>query len=332
MVDGAPLRILLSAQAAESLSGDIEQAMGGRAHRLVTGEAQGLDAEVAFVSRDVTGLSTKHALQPGTLRFHDALRAAPSLRWVHIHSAGADRPLYGELRARGVQVTTSSGANAAVVAQTALAGVLALARQFPRLMAAQRERRWEPLFGSGMPRELEGQTAVVVGWGPIGQRLGRLLVALGLRVVAVRRSGAPAGAGVETVGFDALHQVLPRADWLLLACPLTPLTRNLLDARALALLPPGAHLVNVARGEVADEPALVEALRCGRLAGAFLDVFAQEPLPSDSPLWAMDNVIATPHSAGFSGGNEARVARMFLDNLRAWLQGRPLYNLVVDAA
>jgi phosphoglycerate dehydrogenase-like enzyme len=328
-----PLRILVSAQVAQRMGEQIAQALGGRPHALVVAEDAGAQADVqaAFVSRDVTGLSTKHDLKPATARFHDQLRQAPGLRWVHIHSAGADRPLYGELRSRGVQVTTSSGANAGVVAQTALAGVLALARRFPLLAAAQREHRWAPLFGSGLPRELEGQTAVIVGWGPIGQRLGMLLGALGLKVIAVRRSAAPV-AGIESVGFDAFAQALPLADWLLLACPLTPLTRGLVDARALALLPPGAHLVNVARGEVVDEPAMVDALRSGRLAGAFLDVFAQEPLPADSPLWDMPNVIATPHSAGFSDGNEPRVARMFLDNLAAWLEGRPLHNLVGNGA
>ncbi len=329
----APVRILVSAQAARGLRDEIARVVGERPHVLVVAEdADAPDVDVAFVSRDVTGLSTKHDVKPDTLRFHDQLRGAKSLRWVQIHSAGADRPLYGELRARGVDVATASGANARVVAQSALGGVLALARKFPQLMAAQRAHRWAPLFGESLPRELEGQTAVVVGWGPIGQRLGKLLTALNMHVIAVRRSGADAGAGIGSVGFDGFAGVLPRADWLLLACPLTPMTRGLVDAAAIARLPRGAHVVNVSRGEVIDEPALIDALRGGRLGGAFLDVFATEPLPADSPLWDLPNVMLTPHSAGFSDGNEPLVARMFLDNLAAWLEGRPLHNLVRDAA
>lgn len=329
-----PLRILLSAESAQQLAPAIAQVLAGQPHVLVTaaGAPPGTDVDLALVSRDVTGLSTKHSILPATQAFHDALRSAPSLRWVQIHSAGADRPVYGELRARGVQVSTASGSNAGVVAHTALAGLLALARRFPLLMAAQNQRRWAPLLGSGLPRELEGQTAVLLGWGPIGQRLGALLVALGLRLVVVRHSAADAGPDVESVGYDALPAVLPRADWLLLCCPLTARTRGLVDGTALALLPPGAHLVNVARGEVVDEPALIDALRSGRLAGAFLDVFVHEPLSAESPLWSLDNVIVTPHSAGFSDANVARVAAMFLDNLGRWQAGQPLHNLVGGSA
>jgi phosphoglycerate dehydrogenase-like enzyme len=316
----SPLRLLMTPAAARQAGAGLAEALGGRAHVVVN---PGDDADVAFVSRDVTGLSTKHQVLPHTQQFHDALRNAPSLRWVHAHSSGADRPVYGELRARGVEVTTSSGANAGVVVQTALAGVLMLARSFPQLLAAQREKTWAPLVGSGLPRDLAGQTAVIVGWGPIGQGLGALLSMLGLRVVAVRSS-----AGADSVRFEDIHTVLPRADWLLLACPLTDRTRGLVDAAALALLPPGARLVNVSRGEVVDEPALIDALRSGALSGAYLDVFAHEPLPPDSPLWDMPHVIVTPHTAGHSDGNEARVAALFLDNLKRWNEGQPLLNRV----
>jgi phosphoglycerate dehydrogenase-like enzyme len=130
------------------------------------------------------------------------------------------------------------------------------------------------------------------------------------------------------VPFENIVAVLPHADWLILACPLTARTQQLIDAAALALLPPGAQLVNVARGEVVDEAALVEALRSGGLAGAFLDVFEHEPLPAASPLWHLPNVIVTPHSAGHSDGNEARVGAIFLDNLTRWREGRPLLNSV----
>ena len=321
-----PLRILLSDAARAAHGAAIEAAVPGRPVAFVA-PGPGADAEVAFLSRDVTGLSTKHEVLPDTQAFYDAMLGAPGLRWTHIHSAGADRPVFGALRARGVRLTTSSGANAGGVAQTAVGGLLALARRFPQLMAAQRAHRWAPLIGSGLPRDLAGQTAVVVGWGPIGQQIGAVLRVLGLSVVVVRSSAEAAAPGVPTVAFEDIGTVLPGCDWLVLVCPLTDRTRGLVGAAALALLPPGAHLLNLARGDVVDEPALVEALRQGRLAGAFLDVFAHEPLPAASPLWDLPTVIATPHSAGFSDGNAARVVQLFLDNLARWCDGRPLAHL-----
>ena len=300
----APLRILLSQEAIAKLGGEIRAVAGARDCILVTpGQAEAGLVELAFVTRDVTGLSTKHHVLPATQAFHDALRA------------------------RGVTVTTSSGANAPVVAQTALLGLLALARHWPPLLAAQREQRWAPLIASGLPRDLQGQTAVLLGWGPVAREIGRLLQAMGLRLVVVRRSAHAAGPGIRTVTRDDLHDVLPGADWLLLACPLTAETRGSIGAAELALLPHHAGVVNVSRGEVIDEPALIDALRARRIAGAYLDVFATEPLPADSPLWDLPNVIVTPHSAGFSDGNEQRVARMFLDNLGRWLGGEALVNV-----
>jgi phosphoglycerate dehydrogenase-like enzyme len=323
------LRILMSGDARQAVAVQVASVLAARPHEYVE---PGDDADIAFVSRDVTGRSTKGRVLPDTQRFYDALLAAPSLRWVHIHSAGADRPVYVELRRRGVDVTTSSGANAGVVVQTAVAGLLALGRRLPRLMAAQRRREWAPLESTGLPRDLAGQTAVIVGWGPIGQGLATVLLALGLKVAVVRSSDAPvgdrpgdaSGAVIDVASFENIGRLLPRADWLVLACPLTPRTTRLVDAAALRLLPPGAHVVNVSRGEVIDEAALVAALRDGLLAGAYLDVFEQEPLAATSPLWAMDNVIATPHTAGHSDGNAARVAAMFIDNLGRFAKGEPL--------
>lgn len=327
-----PLRILLSPHARQELAPAIAALLGPRPHELVTvqeaGGAPQSGVDLAFISRDVTGLSSKDVLTDDLLAFYAVLRRSGELRWVHMHSAGADRPIYAELRARGVQVTNSSGANAEVVAQTALAGLLALARRFPQLMAAQQTRTWAPLV-SQPPRDLAGQTAVVVGWGPIGQRLGAFLRMLGLHVIAVRRNPPSAQeAGVEMVNFASFPAVLPRADWLLLACPLTEQTRGLVNRAALMALPAGACLLNVARGEVVVERDLAEVLRLGRLGGAFLDVFAHEPLASDSPLWGLDNVIVTPHSAGHSDGNYRRVADIFLANLARWHTGQPLQNSI----
>ena len=344
MKSAAVLRILISPAACANLGSSLSRVLAAQPHVFVSpgsgraGDAQSLDADIAFVSRDVTGLSTKHETLLETQLFYNAMRRAPSLRWVHGHAAGADRPIFQELMARGVQVTTSSGANAGVVVQTALAGLLALARGFPKMLAAQRAHVWAPLIKSGLPRDLAGQTAVIVGWGPIGQQLGALLAVLGLHVVAVRRKALPDtdtdtdtdNAAVETVAFEDLNKVLPRADWLVLACPLNERTRELINAAALACLPAGAHLINVARGEIVDEAALVSALQRGKLAGAYLDVFAHEPLPSSSPLWDLPNVMVTPHSAGFSDANAAKVAHMFIDNLARWLAGEQLCNRAIQ--
>jgi phosphoglycerate dehydrogenase-like enzyme len=332
----APCRILMSEASIAQLGDAVAHAMRGHAYELLALNKavaeQRTDADVAFISREVTGSSTKHEIHPALLKVYDLLRRSSRLRWLHIHSAGADRQIYQDLLARGVQLSTSSGANAQVVATVALAGLLALARRFPMLMAEQQARQWLPLMGPRMPRDLPGQTATIVGWGPIGQTLGRWLQSLGLQVVAVRQrvDAAPHDStdGVQMVSFEQLPSVWPRTDWLILACPLTDKTRELVDANALAALPSGAHLINVARGEVVDQEALVSALQSGHLGGAFLDVFAHEPLPTDSPLWAMPHVMVTPHAAGHSDGNENRVAQLFLDNLLSWSSGQPLRNVV----
>jgi phosphoglycerate dehydrogenase-like enzyme len=284
------------------------------------------DFDVAFVSRDVTGLSTKHELAPSLKACYKVLEESPNLRWVHIHSAGADRDVYVRLRAKGVQVATSSGANAEVVAQTALAGLLALSRKFPELVHAMHAKKWAPLLGSQLPPDLSGQTALLVGWGPIAQRVAQFLTMLGLRLKVVRQQvqtespekSASHSSQPEMLTFETIESALPSADWVILMCPLTETTRGLINARRLSLLPKGAGLVNVARGEVVVEKDLIEALENGSLGSAYLDVFEHEPLSQKSPLWSLPNVIVTPHSAGFSAGNEKRVSQMFLANLDRW--------------
>ena len=311
----ATLRILMTARAASQVADDVTHALDGAAWTHVL-PGDGVDCDIAFVSRDVTGLSTKHEIVAETREFYDAMLASSTLRWVHVHSAGADRAAYVALRERGVDITTSSGANGTIVAHSAIAGMMAIARHLPKMLAAQRERRWTSLMASPLPRDLEGQRAVVVGWGPIGQKTAELLRALGLDVGVARWSAEPAGEGVATVPYARIGELLSSADWVFLCCPLSDQTRGLIDATLLARLPPGANLVNVARGDVVDQAALIDALQSGQLGGAYLDVFEHEPLPASSPLWDMPNVIVTPHSAGLSDGNEARVARMFVEKLR----------------
>lgn len=281
---------------------------------------------VAFMSIDIVGESSGTRLAPSLATFFEQVRAATNLRWLHVCSAGADRPVFTELMSRGVTLTTSSGANAAEVSHTAIAGFLALARGLPAAMDSQRRHEWAPLKGARMPPDIEGQTAVLVGLGPIGREIARLLSAFGVHVIGVRRSSTPVPGCAQVVALNQIDAVLPQAQWIVLACPLTPDTLGLIDARRLALLPPGARLINVARGAVVVEEALVDALTDGTLAGAFLDVFATEPLPSDSPLWDLPNTVVSPHSAGYSGGLHGRTVRMFLENLKQFAIGGELRN------
>jgi phosphoglycerate dehydrogenase-like enzyme len=197
-----------------------------------------------------------------------------------------------------------------------------------RVKALDRMEKIAPLLAEAIPPDLAGQSAVVVGWGPAGQRIGELLQVLGLRLTVVRHRPEPAGAGLHTVTYDRLRECLHEAHWLVLVCPLSDRTRGLVNADMLAALPRGACLVNVARGEVVDESAVVDALRSGQLGGAHLDVFNHEPLDANSPLWDLPNVILTPHSAGHSQGNADRVTEIFIGNLRAWVRGEGMRNLV----
>ncbi len=262
-----------------------------------------------------------------TKRYLGSTLRAPNLRWMHLPNAGVDHPVFGQLLAKGVRLTNSSGATAEPIAQTAIAGMLALARGFPDWWRAQQQHEWRP--HSYRPRDLRGQTMVIVGLGAIGNEIARLARAFGLRVVGVRRSPQRADDHADqVVPVNQLDGVLPQADWLVLACPLTDETRGLINAAALAHLRPSARILNVARGPVVEESAMVEALRSGRLAGAYLDVFEEEPLASASPLWDLPNVIVTPHNSAASDGNRARVTEIFFRNLEDWLRGEPLENEV----
>jgi D-2-hydroxyacid dehydrogenase (NADP+) len=276
--------------------------------------------EIAFFSPDV--------FPDYSRQFFSALRKAPALKWLHVFNVGVDHPIYREMLARGVRLTTSAGSTAEPIAQTAIAGLLALARGFPRWLAAQRAHRWDP-ERKAAPRDLRGQTAVILGLGRIGAEIARLARVLGLRVVGVRRGPRmPEDPVDEMHGPGALPGLLPRCDWLVIACPLTDETRRLIDADMLARLPQGARVINIARGEIIVEAALIDALRSGHLAGAYLDVFETEPLPPESPLWDLPNVLVTPHNSSAASGNEQRILEIFLDNLARWQRGAPLVNEV----
>ena len=277
-------------------------------------------AEIAYFSGDVFPAHSK--------QFFSATRKAPALKWLQVFNAGVDHPVFASILERGVRLTTSSGTAAEPIAQTAITGLLYLARNFPRWTAGQRDRVWNPMRSQEFPRDLRGQVMLVYGLGRIGGEIARLARLLGLHVIGVRRTVAASADVDELHAPGKIAALLPRADWLVLACPLTAETRGLVDGAFLAQLPRGARVINICRGEVVDEPALIAALQSGQLGGAFLDVFATEPLPADSPLWDLPNVVVTPHNAAASTGNDARINALFLDNLKRWREQRPLVNEV----
>lgn len=254
------------------------------------------------------------------------LRAAgQGLHWVQSFSAGVDNEVFQRLLDNGVRLTTASGTSASPIAQTVVMYMLALSRDLRGFMRDQDARRWN----TREIEELDGATLAVVGMGPIGTEVARLGTALGMRVEAVRRRPGGADEPWTSRGFGELHGVLGRADWVVCALPLVEETRGLFGSAEFAAMRRGARFVNVGRGDLVDEPALVAALQSGHLGGAGLDVFAVEPLPAESPLWAMDNVIVTPHSSGESRRADERTHVLFLDNLRRWTSGQPLVNEVV---
>lgn len=273
--------------------------------------------DVSLTTRDITGQSTKTNVLPPLARYYDILRASPKLAWIQAHSAGADRPIYAELLARGVRVTTSSGANAAPVAHTAVAAVLALGRQFPVQIAAQHKREYTPMTNHPKLHDLTGQTALVVGVGAIGSLIARYLQALDIKVIGITRSN-----------FEELNRHLPKIDFLVLACPLTAQTKGLVNASLLAKMKTGSYLVNVARGEVCVEADVISALQSGYLGGAFLDGFEVEPLSLDSPLWSLPNVMLSAHTAGHFSGHNEQVFQIFLKNIKHYLHNEPLLNEV----
>lgn len=283
-------------------------------------------ADIAFMTREVTGASSKNNLSRELQDFDAVVRKSPGLKWLQIHPAGAERPIYRELRARGVKVTTASGATAVTVAHSTLGAVIALNRRFPLLADAQRRHAWEPRLGERSPRDLAGQHAVIVGMGPIGHNIAGLLRMLGMKVTGVRRTAGPADSFDAVTTYAGLGKVLPQADWLILCCPSSDLTRGIANATAFAAMPDGSYLVNVARGEVAVEADIVAALRSGKLAGAYLDVFEREPLDPASPLWDLPNVIVSPHTASHSLGQNEAIFGIFLDNLARFRAGQALRN------
>lgn len=276
------------------------------------------------------------------------LARAPHLKWVQLHMAGvnalATHPLY---TASAIPLTTTSGVHAAAIAEYAITVLLALAHRVPRMVEWRARGGWPddlerwPLF---VPVEVRGATLGIIGYGSIGRELGRIArTAFGMTVLACKRdpdrradagyalpgTGDPAGALPEAwYPPEKVGDLLARSDVAVMCAPLTPETRGMIGARELAAMKPGAFFVNVGRGATVDEGALAAALRAGRLAGAAVDVFAEEPPPAGHALYALDNVIVSPHVSGFLPSYDDKCADLFAENLRRFLGGQPLLNLV----
>jgi D-2-hydroxyacid dehydrogenase (NADP+) len=264
---------------------------------------------------------------------NELIPLAPRLALIQSISAGTDQYSREALGAAGIRVASAQGANERAVAEHAIALILALARKLPEARDNQAAKKWRGMIGEIARREdeLGGKTLVIVGLGRIGARLAQLARAFDMKVVGVRRDVSRGGGAADrVVGESGLLGVLPEADFVALTCPLTPATENLIDAKALAAMKPSAYLVNVARGKVVDEPALVAALARGGLAGAALDCVWQEPLAADSVLWGLPNVLVTPHTAGETQRYEDNVIDLLLENLdRLWRGESVLKNQFV---
>ena len=272
------------------------------------------------------------------------LEQVPALNWIQFHFAGIDR--YTEeavVKKPGIQVTTLSGAAAPQVAEHILAMLLALGRKLPAILASQKKSEWpKDRFDRFVPFELNGKTIGIVGYGSIGRQTARLLQPFGVTVLATKRNamnpqddgytpdglGDPRGDLVQRLyPPQALKSMLKECNIVVVTTPLTKETEGLLNASSLAALKPGAYLVDISRGGIVNLNDLSDALKSGQLAGAALDVFPEEPLPQNSPLWQMPGVIITPHISGGSLLYNERAATLFSENLHRYLAGLPLYNL-----
>jgi len=258
--------------------------------------------------------------------------AAKKLRWIHSPAAAVHQLMYPELVRSNVIVTNSSNVHGPVVAEHAISVLLALAKRLPQAMHYQREKKWAQTLlwnESPRPREVSGATVVVVGVGGIGSAFIHHARHFGMHVIAVRESVSKGkGEADEVVSLSDLDKVLPRADYILLCTPVTPATTGMINESRLNRMKPEAYIINVGRGPLIDEAALLHALQTKRIAGAALDVFVEEPLPAESPLWSLDNLLITPHTAAVTERLWDRHSELIVENLRRLLAGQPLLNVV----
>jgi phosphoglycerate dehydrogenase-like enzyme len=264
---------------------------------------------------------------------NNLIARAPKLKFIQSISAGTDQYQREALKAAGIRLASGQGVNARAVAEHAMALILAMTRQLHLARDNQARHHWRGMISDISQREdeLGGKTLLVVGLGRIGSHLAGLARAFGMRVIGTKRDPGSGGQNADDVfSNERLGEILPLADFVALTCPLTPQTEGMINAQALALMQPSAYLINVARGKVVDEPALISALTAGRIAGAGLDCTVEEPLPDGSPLWDMPNVLITPHTAGETRKYEDNVIDLLLENLdRLWRGETELKNGIV---
>ncbi len=288
--------------------------------RFVPGElvpqADAARVEIAFLSMDMWPRWTPSYMK--------VCIEAPNLRWLHSGSAGVDHPVFRMLIDRGSRLTNSSGSSGRSIAHHVLMSLLALRRDLPGFLRDQAAGEWR----TRNVGDVEGTVVGVLGIGPIGAETARLAGEFGMHVIGLRRT-VSGDEPCETWTLDRLHELLPRLDALVLALPLTPETRHMIGATELAMLPAGAHVVNVGRGELIDEAALIDALTSGHIGAASLDVTEVEPLPGESPLWSLPNVIITPHSSGSTSSTWSRAAAFFADEFERFVRGDAFVREVV---
>jgi phosphoglycerate dehydrogenase-like enzyme len=267
-----------------------------------------------------------------TANFDRLLARCPKLRWVHSATAGVERVLTPEAASRGIMITNARGVFSEPIAEYTMMMILSVARRLPELFELQRERTWQPLPA----REMRQLTVGVVGLGSIGRNVARLALSFGARVIGTRKEPdlrkdftEPMPEGMDRIlEHDQLSELLAASDFVVLAVPLTPETDKLMNGPRLAQMKPGSWLINVARGRLVDQRALLRALRSGPMEGAILDTIWEEPLPASSPLWDAPGLIITPHTSWSSGRVLDRSVELFCDNLVRFRDGREMLNLV----
>jgi len=296
----------------------------------------GLGAREVVVTRDPAEIDAclqraDVAIIAGDL--DDRHLAAPNLRWVHCDHAGLNKSARPEVFERGLFVTSSSGRSAPALAEHAMLFMLLFAYQYPSFLEAQRRHEWG-FPGMDALRGLIGKTVGIIGVGKTGRELAIRAKAFGMRVLGHRRSAQDA-EGVDRMYAEArgegIDELLAESDYVVLATPLSDATHHLISAREFGLMKPSAVIINMARGAVIDTDALLHALRSGQIAGAGLDVFDQEPLPSDSPLWDEPKVLITPHTTPQVPDRNGRSLEMILENARRYRAGEPMVNLLTPA-
>ncbi len=258
--------------------------------------------------------------------------AAKKLKWIHSPAAAVHQLMFPELVSSDVVVTNSTSVHGPVVAEHAIAVLLALAKRLPRAIHYQRQKKWAQAIlweEHPRPREVAGSTVLVLGMGGIGNEFAVRAKALGMKVLAVRESPSKgAGAADAVFALSQLDEVLPQADYVLLCAPVTPATQGVINTERLGKMKKETYLINVSRGPLIDEAALITALQEGHIGGAALDVFTEEPLPPDSPFWDLENLLITPHTAAVTERLWERHYDLIVENLKRFVTGKKLLNEV----